>query len=205
MQGNQAGQTSPGIFELENGRLRICYRDSDNKEGKRPQKFSDANRTGYGMIILEKVETDQADAGSGKLLVTDRSEKSITASGFAPADHELVLRIKQTNKKAFDWKSSVNGQFTARFESTDQIPLGEGRLRDGVVLTVRNANGSESRTNIAFDGAIVPAGAIVKIRPLKSELDEIPAVEYLGGALTFADIATEDGSIISISILLQKD
>jgi uncharacterized protein (TIGR03067 family) len=59
LQGKQAGQTDPGIYELKDGRPRICYRAPDNKEGKRPQDFSDANRSGYGMIILEKVETDR--------------------------------------------------------------------------------------------------------------------------------------------------
>jgi hypothetical protein len=59
LQGKQAGQTDPGIYELKDGRLRICYRAPGNKEGKRPQDFSDANRSGYGMIILEKVETDR--------------------------------------------------------------------------------------------------------------------------------------------------
>jgi uncharacterized protein (TIGR03067 family) len=55
-EGELKGRTDPGIYELREGRLRICYREPDNSTGERPKAFTDAARvgSGYGIIILEK-------------------------------------------------------------------------------------------------------------------------------------------------------
>lgn len=52
LDGNRKGQTDPGIYELKNGRLRVCVGDPH----KRPQALSDAARkdSAYGTITLEK-------------------------------------------------------------------------------------------------------------------------------------------------------
>ncbi len=57
-EGPLQGQTDPGIYEFKDGRLRICYRDPDNKKGGRPKSFLDAapQGSGYGIIILERAK-----------------------------------------------------------------------------------------------------------------------------------------------------
>lgn len=56
LQGKLAGQTDPGIYELNGRRLRICYRNPDNQTGDCPKSFADAAPvgSGYGIIVLEK-------------------------------------------------------------------------------------------------------------------------------------------------------
>lgn len=57
-EGPLKGKTDPGIYEFKDGQLRICYRDPDNRTGKRPRDFSEAAPvgSGYGIIVLEKVK-----------------------------------------------------------------------------------------------------------------------------------------------------
>ena len=56
LQGKLKGTTDPGIYELREGQLLICFREPDNSIGKRPKAFTDAARvgSGYGTITLEK-------------------------------------------------------------------------------------------------------------------------------------------------------
>jgi uncharacterized protein (TIGR03067 family) len=56
LEGKLKGQTDPGIYELKEGRLRVCFRDPGNTKGKRPKAFTDASipKGGYGLIILKK-------------------------------------------------------------------------------------------------------------------------------------------------------
>ena len=57
LNGPLKGHTDPGIYELKDGQLRICYRDPDNTNGARPKTFKAATpaNSGYGIIILRKV------------------------------------------------------------------------------------------------------------------------------------------------------
>jgi uncharacterized protein (TIGR03067 family) len=48
LEGELKGKTDPGIYELREGQLRICYRQPDNSTGERPKAFTDADRVKSG-------------------------------------------------------------------------------------------------------------------------------------------------------------
>lgn len=54
LDGPLKGVVQFGIYDLQKGRLRICYREP-NAEGKgRPKEFAAPANSGFGMILLEK-------------------------------------------------------------------------------------------------------------------------------------------------------
>ena len=56
LEGSDKGKTEAGIYELAEGRLRICYRLLEKAEKGRPSEFASAPDSGLGIITLEKRE-----------------------------------------------------------------------------------------------------------------------------------------------------
>jgi len=56
LDGKQKGKTAFGIYELKDGRLRICLRDWESAVKGRPTKFSTEKDSGLAMITLERAK-----------------------------------------------------------------------------------------------------------------------------------------------------
>jgi uncharacterized protein (TIGR03067 family) len=56
LDGKEKGQTALGIYELKDGRLRICLRGWEDAVKGRPTKFSGEDGTGLAMITLERAK-----------------------------------------------------------------------------------------------------------------------------------------------------
>ncbi|HKB02067.1 MAG TPA: TIGR03067 domain-containing protein [Gemmataceae bacterium] len=56
LDGKEKGQTVIGIYDLKEGRLRICLRGWEEAVKGRPTKFSAEKGSGLGMITLERAK-----------------------------------------------------------------------------------------------------------------------------------------------------
>ncbi|MEX2139060.1 MAG: protein kinase [Pirellulales bacterium] len=54
LDGNLKGTTTFGIYEFQNGRLRICHGGPMEKETDRPKEFTDSSGSGCGLMIFER-------------------------------------------------------------------------------------------------------------------------------------------------------